>query len=111
MEYVRIGQRIRNIRKAKGLTQEKLAELVDISLTHMSHIETGSTKLSLPVFVKIAQALHVSADELLFGNMQTARTIALHDIASLLEQCSDKDICILSDIIKAAKISLDKHCS
>ena len=53
MDYIQIGRRIRNIRKSKNMTQEKLAEIVDISLTHMSHIETGSTKLSLPVLADV----------------------------------------------------------
>ncbi len=45
-----IGQKVRKFRKEKGYSQEKLAELVGISVTHMSHIETGNTKLSLAVF-------------------------------------------------------------
>ena len=53
MDYYAIGQRIRRIRKAHGLSQEELAEKVGISTTHMSHIETGNTKLSLPVFVEL----------------------------------------------------------
>ena len=47
MDYYAIGQRIRKFRKACGLSQEELAEKVGISTTHMSHIETGNTKLSL----------------------------------------------------------------
>ena len=47
MDYNKIGEQIRKIRKAHGLSQEELAERVNISTTHMSHIETGSTKLSL----------------------------------------------------------------
>ena len=47
MDYYEIGQRIRRVRKAKGISQEQLAEMVGISVTHMSHIETGNTKLSL----------------------------------------------------------------
>ena len=54
MDYYDVGQRIRKIRKARGLSQEQLAEKVGISTTHMSHIETANTKLSLPVFVDIA---------------------------------------------------------
>ena len=50
MDYYAIGQRIRYYRKTQGLSQEQLAEKVDISTTHMSHIETGNTKLSLQVF-------------------------------------------------------------
>ena len=66
MDYYAIGQRIRKYRKAKGLSQEQLAELVDISTTHMSHIETGNTKLSLQVFADLAEALQVSVDSLLY---------------------------------------------
>ena len=55
MDYYEIGQRIRRFRKARGITQEQLAEAVGISVTHMSHIETANTKLSLPVFIDIVQ--------------------------------------------------------
>lgn len=44
MDYYEIGQRIRRFRKARGFSQEELAEKADISVTHMSHIETGNTK-------------------------------------------------------------------
>ena len=57
MDYYAIGQRIRKIRKARNLSQEQLSEMVGISITHMSHIETGNTKLSLPVLVDLANAL------------------------------------------------------
>ena len=46
MDYYAIGQRIRKIRKAHKLSQETLSERIGISVTHMSHIETGNTKLS-----------------------------------------------------------------
>ena len=65
MDYYEIGQQIRKSRKAHGLSQEQLAEMVGISVTHMSHIETGNTKLSLPVLVEIATALNVRTDDLL----------------------------------------------
>ena len=66
MDYFEIGQRIRKIRKARGLSQEQLAERIGISTTHMSHIETANTKLSLPVFVEIAKVLEVQTDSLLY---------------------------------------------
>ena len=49
MDYYKTVQRVRNIRNAHSLSQEELAERIGISTTHMSHIETGNTKLSLPV--------------------------------------------------------------
>ncbi len=68
MDYYEIGQRIRKYRKALGMSQEQLAERADISVTHMSHIETGNTKLSLQVLVDIADALGESTDIILFGS-------------------------------------------
>ena len=46
MDYYAIGQRVRKFRTSQHLSQEQLAEPVNISTTHMSHIETGNTKLS-----------------------------------------------------------------
>ena len=65
MDYYKIGQRVRTYRRAKGLSQEALAERAGISVTHMSHIETGNTKLSLSVFLALVDGLGVSADSLL----------------------------------------------
>lgn len=108
MDYCKIGERIRIRRKELGLSQEKLAEYADISVTHMSHIETGNTKLSLPVLVRIATALNTTTDELLRGNMRENRGISIHEIAVTLEACTDQQIFIIADLMKAAKSSLDK---
>ena len=81
MDYYAIGQRIRKIRKAKGLSQEQIAEKVGISVTHMSHIETGNTKLSLEVFAAIVNSLDCRADELLFGTREIIGAEAFGDCA------------------------------
>ncbi|CUX12950.1 helix-turn-helix domain-containing protein [Clostridium sp. C105KSO13] len=57
MNYYEIGHRIRKYRKALNLTQEQLAYKVEISTTHISHVESGNTKLSLPLLVKLAKEL------------------------------------------------------
>lgn len=106
MDYYKIGQRIRKIRKAHALSQEELAEKVNISTTHMSHIETGNTKLSLPVLVDIAGALQVRTDELL--NDDTACT-AMEDIAAVLAHCDPRQAKVIADVVKATKLSMDTH--
>lgn len=109
MNYYEIGQRIRKFRKAYNLSQEQLAEKVGISTTHMSHIETGNTKLSLPVFVDIANVLSVRTDELLYDNPKVNKAVITDEIIELLNSCSANDMCIMVDIIKAIKVTLDKH--
>lgn len=66
--YFKIGERIRKTRRAHDISQEMLAEMVDISVTHMSHIETANTKPSFGVIVALAIALNVSLDYLVFGD-------------------------------------------
>lgn len=108
MDYYKIGQRIRKYRKTQGLSQEVLAEKAGISVTHMSHIETGNTKLSLAVFVKIASALEVQTDDLLYD--APSRHVRLIDeLMSILGTCNTKQLRIIADMAKALKISLEKN--
>lgn len=106
MDYEKIGMRVRQFRLRNGLSQEKLAELVDISVTHMSHIETGRTKLSLQVFVDLAEALGVRTDELLY-DAASDHSSALKELAAILDACTPQQTRCIVDIAKAAKSSFD----
>ena len=107
MDYYIIGQQIRKYRKAMGMSQEQLAEAIGISVTHMSHIETANTKLSLPVFVDIATALEVTTDDLL--NTPPHHNHIDAELSDLLDQCTATQKRIIIDVVKATKTSLDKH--
>lgn len=109
MDYYAIGQRIRRFRKLRRLTQENLAESVDISPTHVSHIETGVTKLSLPVIVKIADALDVRVDSLLYDEPRGGLSIAVDEIATILDGCTASQARFIADLVRAAKQSLDVY--
>lgn len=109
MNYYEIGQRIRQARKARGLSQEKLAEIIGISTTHMSHIETANTKMSLPTFAEIASVLEMRTDELLYGDKPKNRNISMDSIAELLDNCTVQQIRIIEDTVKALRKSLNKN--
>lgn len=109
MDYYQIGQRIRKIRKAHRLSQEALAEQVNISTTHMSHIETGNTKLSLQVLVDIATVLDVHTDDLLYDNFRYTSSSAQDELASIIEACSSQESKVIVDVVKAVKKSIDKY--
>lgn len=72
LNYKLVGQRIRAMRKKRGMTQEQLAELAEISPQHCSGIETGAAKVSLPALIKIANVLEASMDELLMDSVSAA---------------------------------------
>lgn len=64
-KYKQLGINIAYYRKQAGLSQLKLAELVNISRTHMSRIETANCAVSLDIVFAISDKLHVSPSALL----------------------------------------------
>ncbi len=109
MNYYEIGQRIRKYRKAASLSQEQLAEKAGISVTHMSHIETGNTKLSLPVLVNIANTLSVQTDAIIYETPQINKTSVKQELSELIDSCSTNKLNVIIDVLKSTKTSLDKY--
>lgn len=109
LNYVEIGCKIRAFRKAKGLSQEQLAERIWISTTHMSHIETGTTKLSLPVLVDIANALEMGVDDILSTQARSKKQEAESKIQSVLNECTPAQRAVIEQIVIAAKKALDEN--
>ena len=109
LDYYAIGQRIRKIRKARNMSQEQLADRIGISMTHMSHIETANTKLSLPVFVEIAEALGVQTDALLYDEIPRSNTVIADDICNILESCNTQQLRLIAEIVKSTKQALDAY--
>ena len=60
------SKRLAAIRKERGLTQQKMSELTKIHLSQIKRYESGETQPSLDVLRKIALALNISADTLIF---------------------------------------------
>ena len=108
MDYKAIGQRIRKFRKAKDFSQEKVAEKVGISTTHMSHIETGNTKLSLPVIVDIAEVLGVRVDDLLNDVRTDEKSVTVQAIEIMLSKCDDHEIYGIAEVVRALTTSMKK---
>lgn len=59
-KYKALGLNVTLYRKTRGLSQERLAELVNISRTHMSRIENADCAVSLDVIFSICDALDVA---------------------------------------------------
>lgn len=64
-----LGRNIFNARKAKGLSQNKLAEMLDISREHLAKLETGKRRISLKLLFSISEILEISESKLLDFNL------------------------------------------
>lgn len=71
IDYKAIGERIRNERRSKGITQQQFGDSIGISASFVGHIERGSRIASIETLVSIADCLGVSIDYLL-GRRHTA---------------------------------------
>jgi len=60
-----LGDRVREIRKERGLSQEALAELADIHVNHLRRIELGQANPTYLVLLRLASALGISLPRLL----------------------------------------------
>ncbi len=63
-KLILLGKNIRNARKAKGFSQNKLAELLDISREHLAKVETAKRTISLGLLFKICDILETSEQDL-----------------------------------------------
>lgn len=106
LDYKAIGKRIKIARIKADLTQERLAEMVEISPTHMSNIETGTTRVSLTAIVSLANALSVTVDDLLCDSVVKAKVQFEKDIASILTDCDEYEIRMIKDMAQALKETL-----
>lgn len=91
MDMIAIGSRIKEARERAHLTQEELAEKVDISPTHMSVIERGVKTPKLDTFVKIVKALNLSADALLLDGMDQVNDSIVAELSVRLGRLTDEN--------------------
>ncbi len=92
IDYTAIGKRIKKLRTDKHWSQEKLREKINISKTHMSHIESGTTKLSLPILVDIANAFDTTTDHILRDSVHSTTPVFMHEIQEILSDCNTYEL-------------------
>lgn len=75
LDYGKVGKRIRQLRKAKGWSQDVFAKKCGISMSFLGHIERGTRIMSLETFVSICEELNTSADELIWGFSKASEAV------------------------------------
>lgn len=106
LNYRLLGQRLRTIRKKRGLTQEQAAELAGISPQHFSGIETGSAKVSLPALVRLCNALDTTPNDILMDSVTQATPMLLRDVAETFCDCSPDETYLMLSQANSLKKAL-----
>lgn len=112
LDYAAMGGRIKRIRTERKLSQEKLAELVDISVPYMCNMENGKAKFSMQILVDLAGALNVTPDALILGHtgrQVKAQPRSVEGIHRELEACTMAQMLMLEEIICSTKQVLEQY--
>ena len=104
-----IGERIREARMAQKMSQQELAAKANISLPHISAIEHGKQSMKLDTFVRIIEALQVSADAILRADVPTVKQLYQSEFSRLIEGCSPAEIESLKQIILQVKHTMKEE--
>lgn len=103
VDYTSLGKRVAFYRNRIGLSQEELSEIVHVNFRHISHIETATRKPSLDAVIDLANALGVSADDLLVDSLNYSSSTADSELHKLLLDCNDLEENILIRTAKELK--------
>lgn len=89
-ERLEAAARLRQIRTGAGLTQEKLAEILEISVSAYKKIESAENQISIEGIRRLQRELNVSSDYLLFGRHES-----VEDVWRMIVNCSENDKMLL----------------
>lgn len=97
-DYNVIGRRIKTARIEHNLTQEELADKINVSVAFMSRLERGNSKINLKRLTQIAETLGVSPGYLLTGSNTTSKDYLKEDFKQILEKCTPQQQKLIYEI-------------
>ncbi len=100
IDYSIIGQRIKQARLAKNMTQEDLAEKIDISVAFLSRVERGNSHINLKRLNQLCSLLDVTEGYLLNGASSSSTNYLNKEFSELLGHCSPDKQKLIYDVAK-----------
>ena len=117
-----LGQRIKGLRKARGWSQEKFADVCGVHRTYMGHLERGEKNVSFNTLVRLAEALEISVSELVSDDRRPAgastkrrvkpgKTITGDDISGIVRELNYRRTALeeTADLLKDVAEALRKR--
>lgn len=101
IDYKLIGYRIKKCRLDKKISQQKLAEILDVSNVYVSKIERGATKVNLETLYKISRVLEVDLNLLITGIDKDASDYLEVELLNMLQQCTPERKKKILNVVKS----------
>ena len=107
MDKSELGKKLRDARQKKGYSQQVLAEIADIGNVYLGEIERGLKMPSLNTFIKLIEALDISADYILRDELASGKEYIYDEITQKLKSLTPKQRKTAADILDAYLRNLD----
>ncbi|MBP5608149.1 MAG: helix-turn-helix transcriptional regulator [Lachnospiraceae bacterium] len=102
-----IGQRVKMIRKMKGMTQEQLADIINISVKHLSSVECGKARFSYENLISACNALDTSTDFLILGKTPLGDDLPIPE--DIIETLRSNDITAKKALLEYLNMYVTLH--
>ena len=103
---IQLGERIKILRERANLTQEQMAERIDVSPQYISDLERGVVGISVATLRRLCMALCISSDQILFGALVENRVEIL---ANMCQSLSEEEFGILIEIVSKYVEAMNMH--
>ena len=101
IDFKKIGQKIKETRVNRNLTQENIADKIGINTSHISNIETNKTKVSLTTLIHICNSLDVSVDYILESDLTNSSCAIEREILNEIQKLNTEK---KEQILRIAKV-------
>jgi len=101
VDFSIIGKRLKEARKNKNLTQDKLSEKMGVSIAYLSKVETGKIHINLERLSQICSILEISEGQILNGVSNKSEKYLNNEFYNLLKKCSSKEQKLAYTILEA----------
>lgn len=105
-----IAEIIRKLREAKGMTQEKFAEMIGISVSHLSKVESGNRIIGMRSFINILQKLELTHEEVIQSFSSSKSNCSHCCFYRATQGCSSGEIEMFFNTVVMLKENLRKSC-
>jgi len=101
IDYKMSGEKMKKRRKEIGLTQEAVAERINLSPSYYSHVENGSRKAGLQTMIKIAACLNVTLDYIMGEDHSDNINVQIEQLMHRAKRLNEKQIDFVITVIDA----------
>lgn len=95
------AKNLKNYRKYKHITQEKLAELIDLDVRQIARLEAGESLPSIPTLIKLCKVFDITPNDIIWQDKNVKNTPLKTDINDILNLAKPEQLELIKKLILA----------